>query len=198
VGDLEQLKREWENGSTISTLQEYIYVRERNAKFHLMMSDMWRQVCPVVLPFAQPDVAEFFYSLPDRYREGKKCTYMILDSSPQLSGIGNVSSSFRFNGLGSAWRDIEFKTVAKINNVLQGRLEIPFALINRYETEDQARILRFSLAQKFNESLSQCAEAGLINLDHIGARERKVLGLNLIMGYQLISSCDTTFKSNTK
>jgi hypothetical protein len=161
--DLLTLRRAWKETS-FTSLEEYIYVHERNAKFHLVMSDMWRPYLPVHLPFAQWDVATHFFGIPNRYRQDKRITYLALDTCfPALARIKNVSSAFRIHGLKSPWRVAEYRGISSLNGLLRRGLGLPIYIVNRYETENRNFYLRWHWQTQLQSTIVRLHEFGLID-----------------------------------
>lgn len=134
--DLQAMRADWRNGSSITSFNEYAYVRERNAKFHLLMADSWRMFAPVRLPFADPKVATTFLSLPTRYREHKRCTVLATHHlAPELDGMNNVRSAYWKFGLGSKRLQFEHLWVGLFNRRIERLLGSRFLLPDRAETE---------------------------------------------------------------
>lgn len=96
LSDLKLLYDDWVNGSDISSFDEYLYVRERNGKFHSFLMSALQDYWDVDAPLNDPDLIKFFMSLPNDVRQGKAIVSEVLKKFfPELRQVGDVSSSFR-------------------------------------------------------------------------------------------------------
>lgn len=118
--DLKSLYEGWQDGSDISSFDEYLYVRERNGKFHPLLMSALQDYWNVSAPLNDPDLINFFMSLPNDLRKGKAIVSDILQNFfPKLRMVGDVSSSFRH---GNSRRFHKLLTLA--NNILARKLRV--------------------------------------------------------------------------
>jgi hypothetical protein len=188
--DLQAIRADWKKGSSITSFNEYMYVRERNAKFHLLMADSWRMFAPVKLPFAEPNVAMTFLSLPTRFREHKRCTFLATRFlAPELDGLKNVSSAFRKVGLGSRRLDWERLWVSRTNRWLERSFGPGFQLIDRAETERHSFNLKYHHAKVCEDAYAKLMDYGLCDQTTVTRLEtRRTHDLPIFSHYQILSN----------
>ncbi len=120
LADLNVLYNEWRDGSDISSFDEYLYVRERNGKFHTSLMNALQSYWDVEAPLNDWDIIKFFMSLPNDVRKNKAIVKEILVKFfPEVGRIGDVSSSFR-HGNASAIHKLSTLT----NNILARKLGV--------------------------------------------------------------------------
>lgn len=74
-----------------SGYNEYIYLTERNPKFHMVLSYLYSEILPVETPFASFDLLMNVISLPKEIRYYKKIEHLIL--SEKLGKFTDISST---------------------------------------------------------------------------------------------------------
>lgn len=188
--DLLAIRKDWQQGSSLTSINEYVYVRERNAKFHLLMADNWRMFAPVGLPFAQHKVALAFFSLPMRFRHHKRCTFLSTEYlAPELAKLKNVSSRFREIGLSSNLLDLEHAWVRRVNRWMRQAFGSRFQFVERAETERHAFNFQFYHADLCLQAYSKLLDYGLCD-DRTAHKlaEQKTSTLPLFSYYQILSN----------
>ncbi|NOR45769.1 MAG: hypothetical protein GQ534_09315 [Candidatus Delongbacteria bacterium] len=138
ISDLEELFSDWKENKTLSSFDEYFYLRERNSKFMFGLVNVWRRYTNVIIPPLDHKIEKIFMSLPDNTRKHKEIVNQLLARiNPKLMKINNVSSIFRDKeiGLGNKFQNLEYKIVRKLNNIFQNRLKLQINFTNRFDTE---------------------------------------------------------------
>ena len=188
--DLEAIGADFEN-STTSSVQEYIYITERNTKFQLVMSDLWRAVLPVKTPFTQWAVAEFFLGLPPELRYQKRLVYEILEQEfPSLKNVGVVSSLDNKRGTnGVWWKNMEQSFVRKTNKLLTFYLRSPFGVVDRYATEDRKRLLFLNFRDQYMQAIENLRSSNILP-DASCSALKDIQNTKEPILYQLMSNAD--------
>ena len=188
--DLQAIRADWRKGSSITSFNEYMYVRERNAKFHLLMADSWRMFAPVKLPFAEPNVAMAFLALPTRFRQHKRCTILATHFlAPELDGLKNVRSGYWKFGLGSKVIDLELAWVRRVNGWLRRACGSRFQFVERAETERPAFNLQFYHTDLCLHAYSKLLDYGLCDNRTVHKLvEQKTRTLPPFSYYQILSN----------
>lgn len=190
--DLQMIRNDWLNGSSIESFNEYLYVRERNAKFHLLMADSWREFSDVKLPFASYDVAMTFLSLPPVYREKKLCTFLTTAHlNPAFKNMRNVSSLFREIGLGSSVLNFEHRIVSIINRRIEKIFDQRYHLVDRAETENHSFNLKYFHDQMFKKALCHLSDFNICDERTLRKIHENNDNLPPFFRYQLISNVNT-------
>jgi hypothetical protein len=162
--DIRTLLRDFDADSNYSSPEEFLYVTERNPKFHFNMAWCQSRFCETICPYASVKLFESMMSIPFEYRENK----VILDELftrhfPKVASksVFEISSRFskRFAG---AHRWAHFRMLNAINGVLTkltaGRLQF----VNRYQTEEQTRILSRHFRRVIDLAVNHFVELGVI------------------------------------
>ena len=141
--DLQNLYSEWKDNSSISSIDEYIYLVERNNKFHLLLADIARDFAEVFLPFAQPELVDYYLSLPNKYRFRKLGTInMLRKYFPAISSIKSIGSLFGKEGFARPLRFTHFKLINFLNYLSTTYLADKITVVNPYHTENHGYNLR--------------------------------------------------------
>lgn len=134
---------EWRDISTISSVEEYIYLVERNNKFHLLGSDILREYGDIVLPFTEPDITDFYFTISNKFRHRKLGSIDMLKTYfPSLSNIKTIGSLFGREGLKRPYRFSHFRLVNFANYVSANLLNDKMLFFNPYQTETHGYNLR--------------------------------------------------------
>ncbi|MFH1059106.1 MAG: hypothetical protein V1797_10590 [Pseudomonadota bacterium] len=164
--DICSVKKWWENGSSITSLKEYLYVAVKHPAFHLALADLYgRFVNKLYLPHCQPRIADLFFELPPSLRLAKRGVREIIRIlNPKLSKIKDVSSfphAFTPDMKGRI-----ALTKFKIFNLLEsgmGRISngkvMPF---NKFQTERQSFILRGPLKKDVIYAIRYLIKIGIL------------------------------------
>jgi hypothetical protein len=141
--DLQELYSEWKNNSSITSIDEYIYLVERNSKFHAYSADMAREFGEIILPFTEPELVDFYLSIPNKYRFRKLGTIdMCRESFPAIANIPSIGSLFGKEGFKRPLQFTHFKLINFFNYIAAVYLGDKVILRNPYHTENQGYNLR--------------------------------------------------------
>lgn len=127
---------EWKNMSTISSIEEYIYLVERNNKFHLLCSNLLESFAAVDLPFTEPVITDFYFAISNEHRHRKLGSIdMVKRYFPCLRNIKTVGSLFSREGLRRPYQYSHFRVVNFLNYLSASFLGDRILLVNPYHTE---------------------------------------------------------------
>jgi len=190
--DIDRIQAGFDPSSGFTRLEEFLYVTERNPKFHVYMIHQLRNLLPVRAPFIDYDLLRYSISLPAAFRHQKRILDGLLDGHfPKLSlkRTPNISSRFQSGGeIGSRWQFLHYKVIAWLNSALLASSGGRFVLPNKFATELQGRNLRRHFAKDLQWSLAKGGELGLINNEQRKAFSRiPVRSGGLSPRYQLIN-----------
>lgn len=90
-GDLDKITGRRSDLDNYSGFNEYIYLTERNPKFHIKLSYLYSELLPVELPFATYELLQAVISLPQELRYYKKIEHLIL--AEKFGDYADVSST---------------------------------------------------------------------------------------------------------
>lgn len=134
---------EWRDMSSISSIEEYIYLVERNNKFHLLGSDIFREYGDIVLPFTEPDITDFYFAISNKFRHRKLGSIDMLRAYfPSLSGIKTMGSLFGKESLRRPYRFSHFRLINFANYISANLLNDKILFFNPYQTETHGYNLR--------------------------------------------------------
>jgi hypothetical protein len=134
---------EWRDMSTISSIEEYIYLVERNNKFHLLGSDIFREYGDIVLPFTEPDITDFYFTISNKFRHRKLGSIDMLKTYfPSLGNIKTIGSLFGREGLKRPYRFSHFRLINFANYISANLLNDKMLFLNPYQTETHGYNLR--------------------------------------------------------
>ena len=163
--DIEKLLCGYDHSSNFSSQSEYIYLTERNPKFHLNLVNCQDKFITTLTPFVDFELLKFMLSIPLKYKEQK----IILDEIfklffPSISqeNIGEISSRFspRFSK-NIDW--ITFRYFNLINSILRkfsyGKIQIS----NKFQTEEQDKLLYTCFHKELKQATKNFYELGLID-----------------------------------
>lgn len=134
---------EWRDMSTISSIEEYIYLVERNNKFHLLSADILREFSDVELPFTEPEITDFYFTISNKFRHRKLGSIAMLRAYfPSLSSIKTIGSLFGKEGLRRPYRFSHFRLINFANYISASLLNDKILFLNPYHTETHGYNLR--------------------------------------------------------
>ena len=141
--DLYEDFREWRDKSTISSIEEYIYLVERNNKFHLLFANLFREFADVELPFTEPEITDFYFTISNKFRHRKLGSIDMLKTYfPSLSNIKTIGSLFDREGLKRPYRFSHFRLINFANYISANLLNDKILFFNPYHTETHGYNLR--------------------------------------------------------
>jgi len=76
--DLEMLWREWAPNHGDVNFDEYLYLSQRQTKAYMLLLNMYRDFCPVAMPFGDDELRRLLLSAPFRLRWRKRVSQLLL------------------------------------------------------------------------------------------------------------------------
>ncbi len=185
MSDLEQLSMAWAD-STITTFEEYLYIVERHAKFHLPLVNLWSRYAKVITPFVSGELLELFFGMPPEYRINKKLEHAVIERlNPKVARIESMSSlvlSGRTGGKMDRYlnRGINLANVL-LRGIQLGGLEVPSPRV----TEQLCKALHTSLKEEYAISVDYLEMLGLYQDSQRSRIEKPALRVGKRLGAQL-------------
>lgn len=159
--DLYKIMSRRSGNDNYSGYNEYVYLTERNPKFHMKLSYLYSEEMNVEMPFAEYSLLTSVISLPQKYRYYKKIEQLILQakfrklddiSSTRYAGLdeqeGTLSLKFHYNIGYFLMRFINFMN-SGLKILTNGYLQIP----NPYITENYLSVFDRAF---FREKINAC------------------------------------------
>jgi len=141
--DLSLIYQEWKDLSSISSFNEYVYLTERNTKFHLLISDMLREIFYVKMPYTDPLVCDFYFSVSNKFRHFKLGTIAMMEKYfPALQKIKVIGSLFGKERFKYPLRYPHFRLLNFLNYVSAALVKDKIIFLNPYQTETHGYNLR--------------------------------------------------------
>lgn len=197
-----------DNGN-FSCMDEFIYVVERNPKFHVRLSALCREWIPVELPYADYGLLELMLSIPIKYRAEKRIEQYILNN--YFFSMKDISSR-RYFGRGESTEKsygladkIYYRTgyyimrFLNLVNVLLAcisgdRLQV----LNPYQTESQAIVLNSVLWSRYQEALTMLTDGGYLEKsDAVRLSKKERRGGNTSVKYAVIGLAECIKNMNS-
>jgi len=174
--DVKNIFKGFTTKSNFSSLSEYRYLTERNQKFHAYLA--YIQKGDLVL--TDFDLLTYMTSVPIEHKEQKKLIDFILNKYfPKVSNekFENISSR-DFNGVNTGFtlgnkldgmaKWYNFKFLNRANAVLRPLTKGQIQLFNKYQTEEQERLLY----RDFHKDLKQATEK-FVNLGLMSEEQKQ-------------------------
>jgi hypothetical protein len=169
--DAKYIFETYDGNFNYSSLSEYKYFTERNQKFHSYLA--YIQNSNLIL--ADYDLLCYMLSVPIEFREQKKIIDYILDtkfkniSSLKFKNISSrdfsgVSSSFTLDSKITGFLDFHsFKFINRVNSVLRILTKGDIQIFNKYQTEEQNRILYKDFSSELKNVTSKLLKMNILN-----------------------------------
>ena len=168
--DIRKITSRRKQNANFSCYNEFIYLVERNPKFHIRLSHMYSEHMEVVLPYAQFTVLETLISLPLKYRYRKKIEYLIL--ARKFKDMRDISST-RYAAFDDAeqskwsklYYDMGFLRMRAVNMTNCGLGIISsgrWHLSNKYITENHLMIMNKYFLEYRKQACKDLFERGII------------------------------------
>lgn len=145
------------------SLDEYKYVSERNQKFHNYLASIQNRLITTELPFVNYDLFTYTQSIPSKYKYEKQLIDYILKNYFNIDKLGNISSRFQW---GSRFSNVKqwynFKLLNRINAILRPLTKGNIQLLNKFQTEEQERLLYRDFHNDLKNSTSKFVDLGLM------------------------------------
>ena len=169
IGDADFIFKGYCSDSNISSMNEYKYITERNQKFHMYLASVQGRLVRNVFPYANYELFTYALSVPIQFRNRKLLVDNILTKYYfDLSDgqCGNISSRFQWGASYSTKTDwYSFRLLNRVNAVLRKTLKGNFQFFNKYQTEEQDRLLGKCYHEALKEATRQCVNRGLMTID---------------------------------
>jgi len=147
--------------SNLSSLKEYIYITERNPKFHNLLFNIQKEYSVKNIDFFNDyELLTLSLSIPIQFRNLKKIEYFILEkyfskiSSNQIGDISSDKFSNNKRKMNTFKDHLNFKLINRINAVLRILTKGTIQMENKFQTEELERILY----QHFRKDLKNAVE----------------------------------------
>ena len=197
--DAHFLTKDYDINSNISSLREYIYISERNQKFHnYLFSIQTDYVNDAKCFYHDYDLFTYSLSIPIRFRSRKKLEYFIVNkyfNEICSSKIGDISSNYfrPKNEIKSVTKYLKFKFLNRLNALLrvitQGNIQID----NIFQTEELERNLYKFFKKDLNKSFDYFYKKGLFDKRHAFLKKLPIKSTGVNERYRIISLA-TLFK----
>ncbi|MBU4376146.1 MAG: hypothetical protein KKD29_01550 [Candidatus Omnitrophica bacterium] len=173
--DIQKVFFAYESKHNYSRVDEYKYVSERNQKFHIYMAFIQKQFMQVILPYANFELLRYSISVPIEYRANKNIVEYIINnyfrniSSRDFRNISsrdfrNISSRFQWGSqLSSQLEWYYFKLLNYTNAFLRLATNGYVQFFNKYQTEDQERLLYTDFKTDLQEATKILVEKGIFH-----------------------------------
>lgn len=172
--DLAKVCKRYPQNGNFSCMNEFIYVTERNPKFHVRLSAVLADYVNVELPYADYELLEMMLSVPTYNRAEKLIEERIvhkylgdmMDISSRRYSERSMYSESRYSLKETLYYRTGYFKMRGINflNVIMARLtNYRIQFINPYLTENQNEVLNKTLYGEFQKALNYLKEFGLIS-----------------------------------
>ncbi|MDQ7083780.1 MAG: hypothetical protein Q9M36_02110 [Sulfurovum sp.] len=170
ISDSKKIFIHFKRESNYSSLSEYKYLTERNQKFHAYLA--YIQKSDLVL--ASYDLLHYMISVPIQFREQKQLLDIILDKEFTIINSVNIKniSSRDFNGVSSGFtlenkfsaffEWYTFKFLNRANAVLRPLTKGYIQLFNKYQTEEQERLLYRDFHNELKDANNKFVQHGIM------------------------------------
>ena len=187
------ITKDYDLNSNISSLKEYIYVSERNQKFHNYLFSIQKEFTKKGCSFYH-DYNLFVYSLsiPIEFRNQKKIEYYILEKyyrKISASLIGDISSIYfrSSNNFDSFVDVIKFKFLNRINALLRIFTRGYFQVENNYQTEELERNLYKYFKTDLIKAFKVFYDMGIFKKKHTFFKKLPIKSNGVNERYRIIS-----------
>lgn len=170
IKDIKYICSMYEEKSNFSCIEEFLYVTEKNPKFHIFLSHIYSTYVNCSSPFLNYDLLTYMISLPIEYRIGKKIERELLKnkkiiiddiSSNKYSGKSGVINTWGRNWISSRVNYLLFRSRTMINGVLRIITDGRVQLLNKYSTENYHCYLYGSFRKYLIEACDYFGKIGL-------------------------------------
>ena len=186
LDDIQKVMMRFTKGQNFSCADEFKYVFERNQKFHLNLAFQQNRYCQTILPFCDYKLLKLAFSLPFKYRAGKKLSDLIIAKKHSLE-LGNISSrqmradgSFSAqNGISKVLKNLQFK-FSNILTYLCSLISAGYIVYpNKFQTEAHYNLYHKMKSRGcFKKSVNILIQHNLINKE----QSRKLLAGSVFKG----------------
>jgi len=162
--DLSLTMNSYYQAEQFSSKNEYIYQTERHVKFHEYLSFCISTFSKTKNPFHSLELIQYVMSIPNHLKCKKNLQDYILKNYFDIQ-IDNISSSrFQWKDAGSKIYDwYNFKFLNRLNAVLRLLTKGHIQLFNKYQTEEQDRLLYRDFHKDLKKTTQKFVNHGLMN-----------------------------------
>ena len=155
--------------SNYCSLDEYKYVTERNQKFHMYLASIQNNFTNTDLVYANYDLLNYILTIPLKYREQKKLVDYILGNyfkNISSRDFKNISSRFQWgNAFSGVVEFYWFKFLNRVNSALRLLTRGRIQLFNKYQTEEQDRLLYRDFHKELKLATKKLLDNGLLTAE---------------------------------
>ncbi len=145
------------------SLDEYKYVTERHQKFHIYLASIQNIFVQTNLPFCNYELLLYSQSIPFKYKQEKILIDYILENNFNLKKIKNISSRFQWGSRFSTIKEwYNFRLLNRTNAILRPLTKGHIQLFNKYQTEEQDRLLYRDFQDELKNATIKFVEIGLM------------------------------------
>jgi Asparagine synthase len=156
-------------------IDEYIYIIERNHKFHMYLGFLQGQILNTQPIYANYDLLCYCLSIPIELKFGKRIIDRLLERhfpSIGLARVESISSRSFSTGISSAPGKYRLQKTANYlsfrgrniaNSLLRQYVSPRYQFFNKYQTEEQERNLRTEFKKQLESATSKLTSLGLFN-----------------------------------
>ena len=175
--DINNLLAGYDNSrSNYGNVDEYVYITERNHKFHMYLGFLQGKILPTQPIYANYDLLCYCLSIPIELRFGKKIIDRLLERhfpSIGLDRVESISSRSFSTGILSAPGKNKIQKVANYisfrghniaNSLLRECVSPDCQFFNQYQTEEQERNIRTDFKGQLKHATSRILELELFDV----------------------------------
>ena len=175
--DINNLVEGYDNSRyNYGNVDEYVYITERNHKFHMYLGFLQGKILPTQPIYANYDLLCYCLSIPIELRFGKKIIDRLLERhfpSIGLDRVESISSRSFSAGVSSAPGKNKIQKVANYisfrghnvaNSLLREYVSPDYQFFNQYQTEEQERNIRTDFKGQLKYAASRILELGLFDI----------------------------------
>lgn len=194
IQDSKYITNGYDINSNLSSLREYIYISERNQKFHNYLFNIQTQFTKnSICIFHDFDLLKLSLTIPPEFKNLKKIEYYILEkyfNKISTNSIGDISSNYLYRPKVKYYSLIEhlkFKLFNRINSTLRLLTKGYFQFANKYQTEELERVLYSSFKQELQRCYDYLYKKGIFKKNHSQFKRLPIRSKGTSQRYAIIS-----------
>lgn len=179
IGDLYEIFRQWQQGSSVTSFTEYTYLTQRQQSLLFPLAEVYSRQIRVLMPFTDPDLADIMFGLPYEWRHFKAGMRTAIGYlSPMLANIRDTSSKpIQKSLFDQMW--FWFSRFSNYRSVIMSLISGDrIRVVDPFQTEIQGTYLR----REHSDLLHQALE-DLTAMDIITQKQSKQLGAKHYRSY---------------
>jgi hypothetical protein len=161
--DYQEIEKDFALAPQFSSISEYIYQVERHAKFHEYLSYTIGLNNTNINPYLDFDLLTYVMSIPNKYKCRKKLQDYILVNIFGIKNSNISSARFQWGDAGKKIDWVRFKLTNRVNALLRLITKGRIQLFNKYQTEEQERVLYENMHNLLKKSTQYLFELGVIS-----------------------------------